>query len=65
MVNTDIVLKALEDEIERAEHQMAIASTYVYDRKTDMSERKQWKLYLRNLHEKAAEIALLGIQDEE
>jgi len=63
----DEVMKALQEEIERAENQMAIADTRTYwdpETNTEMSKRKRWKRYVKTLYEKAAELALLGLSDD-
>lgn len=59
------MLKALTDEIERAENQMSIASTLIMMSDHPLSERQRWKKYIKQLYEMAAEISLLGLFKEE
>ena len=51
------VLKALEEEIERAEHQMSITSGTVRP-----NQWKRWKKYVKYLYNIAAEISLVGVE---
>lgn len=62
----DEVLRALEDEIARAKHQMSIARPYNKKLWIDAqpNTKKCWEKYIQELNEKAAELILLGALDE-
>lgn len=51
----DEVLKALEEEISRVEHQVSNATS---------DEQNRWKKYLKHLEEMRYEIPLLGLVDD-